>query len=296
MSFLNQTWFSKIRRPSRYLGNEINSIKKDLSTVEISISLAFPDVYDVGMSHLGLKILYHILNSYDWLAAERVFSPWVDLEKELRDRRMPLTTLESGRPLSSFDIVGFSLQHELSFTNVLTMLNLSGIPFLSKERDHSFPLIIAGGPACFNPEPVAPFFDAMVIGDGEEATLEICQRVREGKRKDEVLSELTNIRGVYVPSFFKAHYEPDGTLSTIEPSIKGYEKVEKAIISDLDQHPFPCRQVVPFTELIHDRLAIEIARGCTRGCRFCQAGIIYRPVRERNPESVIQNGETALRL
>ena len=301
MSILDQRWFSRIRRPSRYLGDEINAVKKDPATTELHMALAFPDVYEVGMSHLGLKILYHILNSHDWIAAERVFSPWVDLEKELRQRGIPLTTLESGRALSEFDIIGFSLQHELSFTNVLNMLNLSGIPFLSEERDCSFPLIIAGGPACFNPEPVAPFFDAIVIGDGEEATIEICKRAREKrlkkeKRKEEFLMELTEIRGVYIPSLFNIHYEPNGTINTIEPSVKGYEEVRKAVVPDIDRHPFPCRQVVPFTELVHDRLVIEISRGCTRGCRFCQAGMIYRPLRERNPESVIQNAEMALRF
>lgn len=300
MSLINQRWFSQIKRPSRYLGGEINAIKKDPAKVEVSIALVFPDVYEVGMSHLGLKILYHILNQVDWLAAERAFSPWVDLEKELRARRIPPAALESGRPLRSFDIVGFSLQYELSFTNVLNMLDLSGIPFLASERDDSFPLILAGGPACFNPEPIAPFFDAIVIGDGEETTLEICKRVKDKKLqkargKEDFLSELTEIEGVYVPAFFDVRYGPDGTICNLEPTREGYGEIKKAIIPDIDRYPLPTHQVVPFTELIHDRLAIEIARGCTRGCRFCQAGMIYRPVRERSPDSVIRNVEEALR-
>ena len=292
MSILDQPWFSHIKRPTRYLGNEINSIKKDPAAVEVSVALAFPDVYEVGMSHLGLKILYHVLNSHPWLAAERVFSPWTDLEEELLKRELPLPTLESGQPLLDFDIVGFSLQHELSFTNVLNILHLSGIPFLSEQRDGSFPLIIAGGPACFNPEPVAPFFDAMVIGDGEEAALEICRRVRKVKRtkswkKQAFLTELTHIKGVYVPHLFRPHYKPDGVIHSIEPLLESYEEVRKAIIPDINYGPSLCRQIVPFAELIHDRLVIEISRGCTRGCRFCQAGMIYRPIRERSPASVI---------
>jgi radical SAM family uncharacterized protein/radical SAM-linked protein len=283
----------KINHPSRYIGNEFNCIKKDPSTIDVSIALAFPDVYEVGMSHQGLKILYKILNSYEWLAAERVFSPWTDLEDEIRARRLGIVTLESDRPLSNFDIIGFSLQHELSFSNVLTMLDLSGIPFLASERNDSFPLIIAGGPACFNPEPVADIFDAMLIGDGEEAALEICRAVRSAKsdkmKKVDLLHNLSRIKGVYIPSFFKPHYDPELHFKHIEPLREDYREVSKALVPDLDQYPFPEDQVVPFASLIHDRLSIEITRGCTRGCRFCQAGMIYRPVRERRPESVIES-------
>lgn len=294
-----QDWFSEIRRPSRYLGHEINIVQKNLSSVDLSIVLAFPDVYEVGMSHQGLKILYHILNNQEWLAAERVFSPWIDLERALRSKNIPLTTLESKRPLSDFDIIGFSIQHELCFTNILTMLDLSGIPFLSSERDDSHPLIIAGGPACFNPEPIANLFDLIAIGDGEELSLTICRTLRKAKAqrrsKQEVLRELSGVKGIYIPCYFNIKYKPDGIIDYIKFLKKDYREVHKAILSDLDNSPFPIDQIVPFTQLIHDRLAIEIARGCTRGCRFCQAGMIYRPVRERKVETILKSVDQALK-
>ena len=299
MHIYQQPWFSRIIHPSRYLGEEINSIYKDPSNVEICIALAFPDVYEIGMSHLGLKILYHILNSQDWLAAERVFAPWVDLGSELKKRNIPLTSLESGRPLSEFDIVGISVQHELCYTNILSMLDSAAIPLLSEQRGTMDPLIIAGGPACFNPEPVAKIFDAIVIGDGEKIALSICRAVREwkqdGKRsRFELLKELSKHRGVYIPSFFKVHYDKKGLIQSLEPLIDGYERIEKAIVPDLNRYPFPSKLIVPFTELVHDRFTIEIARGCSRGCRFCQAGMIYRPVRERDPLEILRVAEAGL--
>ena len=260
---------SLVSKPVRYLGQEINSIKKDPAQVKLRFCLAFPDVYEVGMSHLGMQILYHILNEREGVACERAFAPWVDMENVLREKGIPLSSLESSIPLYQFDILGFSLQYELCFTNVLNMLDLCGIPFLSRERDDRFPLIIAGGPSSFNPAPVADFFDAIVIGDGEEVVLEICDLTLQWKeekgRKDELLKSLSQLEGVYIPSLHR-----DG------------QKVRKRLISDLGRASFPTCPIVPYMRVVHDRLNVEIARGCKRGCRFCEAGFIHRPYRERS--------------
>lgn len=290
-----------VNRPSRYLGTEVNSIHKDLSKIDVKVALAFPDVYEVGMSHQGLQILYHILNSFPHIAAERVYAPWADMEELLRSRGLPLSSLESALPLNQFDILGFSLQYDLCYTNMLNMMDLAGIPLWSSERDDGYPLIIAGGPCVFNPEPVADFLDAVLLGDGEEALPEILETYRDWKKggcsggKATLLKELIKIKGVYVPSFFDVTYNNDNTVKEIIPKVDGYSKVEKSIVADLNTVPYPDRPVVPFMQIVHDRVNLEVTRGCTRGCRFCQAGMIYRPTRERTPEKLQEIAEKALR-
>jgi len=280
-----------IEQPSRYIGSEVNSIHKDLTRVSLSIVLAFPDLYEIGTSHFGLQILYNILNSHDDIAAERVFTPGVDVEEYLRSFEIPLGSLESGKHLRDFNIIGFSLLYELNYTNVLNMLDLAGIPLFSSQRDLSFPLIIAGGPCTNNPEPMADFFDAMVIGDGEQVIIEIAHTWIRWKakqmEKEDLLNDLSKIKGVYVPSLFKAEYDGSG-LQRLDPLIEGYSKVNRIVVKDLNKAPFPEKPIVPYGKPVHDRLRIEISRGCTRGCRFCQAGILYRPVRERSPENILK--------
>lgn len=280
-----------VEQPSRYLGSEINSIKKDYNNIKLSIALAFPDLYEVGTSHFGLQILYNILNKHQNIAAERVFAPAPDFEAYLRASNIPLLSLESQRPLNKFDIIGLSLLYELNFTNILMMLDLARIPFYSKERDLSHPFIIAGGPCTCNPEPVADFFDALVVGDGENVIVEMAMSWIHWKEnacneKESLLKAWSEIKGVYIPSFFEAKYDEHG-FQNILPFSARYSKVLRSIIPDLDYAPFPDMPVVPFGRPVHDRLRIEISRGCTRGCRFCQAGMIYRPVRERSVENII---------
>jgi radical SAM family uncharacterized protein/radical SAM-linked protein len=281
------------------LGAEKNAIQKNHDGNRLTFALAFPDIYEVAMSHLGLEILYHILNQREDIAAERVFAPWLDMEGQMRDRGVPLRSLESCRPIREFDVVGFSLQYELSYTNVLNMLDLAGIPVWTNERDETFPLIIAGGPSTTNPEPIADFFDAVLIGDGEEAVLEICDCVltakRQGRSKALLLEDLSRIGGVYIPSFFRVSYRDDNRIKKITPLRRGYPCVRRRILKDLDEAPYPTMPIVPWVKTVHDRLSVEIARGCKRGCRFCHAGFIYRPYRERRPERVETIIEQSLR-
>ena len=288
-----------VKGPSRYLGNEINVIRKDLEKVEVKFALCFPDLYEVGMSHLGLQILYHILNRDPRVAAERVFAPDIDLEEWLRRNRVPLTTLESGIPLKECEIIGFSLQHELCFTNVLNILNLGQIPLYSRQRNENHPLVIGGGPISMNPEPISPFLDGFIIGDGEEAILEIIETYiswkKEGGNKEELLNRLTQIPGFYLPFAFYPRYYLDGSIKEIEELLTGYHKVKRRILKDLNTAPFPTCPIVPYHKPVHDRLSIEVTRGCTHGCRFCQAGFIYRPVRERSPEKVFEIVEKSLK-
>ena len=283
-----------VEKPSRYLGGEINQVKKDLDRVSLRFALAFPDLYEIGTSHFGMQILYHILNAHADIAAERVFAPGVDMEARLRSAGLPLFSLESRLPLKRFDIIGFSLLYELNYTNILTILDLAGIPFYTGQRDKSHPLIIAGGPCTCNPEPIADFFDAIIIGDGETVIMQLAQswidfHLQNRPDREALLKRWSQIEGVYIPAFFEPQYDTCG-FQTLVPRDQDYGYVTRTIVADLDQVPFPDKPVVPYGKPVHDRLRLEIARGCTRGCRFCQAGMIYRPVRERSPESLLALG------
>ncbi len=284
---------SKVEKPARYLGGEYGAVTKPWDSVDARICLAFPDVYDIGMSHLGFKILYKILNDDPRTLAERCFTPWIDMEKELRARGLPLVSLESARPLRDFDVVGVSLQFELTYTNVLTLLELGGVPRVAAERSEDDPLVVAGGPTATHPEPLAIIVDAIVIGDGEERTTELAllwtSLKRQGVPRRERLVELAKLRGVYVPSLYETSPDPDTGFHVVDRALvpEAPLPVRRNLVEDLNKFPFPHAGPVGGPEAIFDRMSIEIARGCTEGCRFCQAGMIYRPVRERDPEVIV---------
>lgn len=287
-----------VEKPSRYLGTEVNTVKKEPATVALRFALAFPDLYEIGTSHFGLQILYSILNQEEQIAAERVFAPGLDMSGYLRSSGLPLFSLESRIPLNQFDIIGFSLLYELNFTNILTILDLAGIPFLASERTPSHPIIIAGGPCTCNPEPVAELFDAIVVGDGEAVILDMARcwlkwKKRKDESRDALLRSWSQIQGVYIPAFFTPEYTPEG-LQNLKNRVDGYSEILRAVVPTMAAAPFPEAPILPFGKPVHDRLRLEVARGCTRGCRFCQAGMIYRPVRERAPETLMKLSASAL--
>ena len=286
----------RVQKPARYMGGEMNAVLKCPDQVSIRYAFAFPDVYEVGMSHLGSRILYDIINKHEDALCERVFMPWVDMADLMREENVPLFSIETRSPVRSFDMLGFTLQYEMSYTNILEMLDLAGIPLHSEDRTWDDPIVIAGGPCAFNPEPLYHFIDAFSIGDGEISTLETIEVVRqckaEGISRKECLRRLAKLRGVYVPSLYEASYHEDGTLKSFEPVEEGVPRtIVKNMIADLNTAAYPESVIVPFMEIVHDRINIEVLRGCTRGCRFCQAGMIYRPVRERSMERILELAE-----
>lgn len=292
-SILRDEILPTVSKPARYLGNELNSVHKEWSAEMVKVALAFPDVYEVGMSHLGLKILYHLLNQEDDVLAERVYAPWPDMEEALQRRGVPLFSLESSRPLKDFDLIGFTLQYELSFTTILNMLDLAGLAVFAADRQEDDPLVISGGPCAFNPEPLAPFIDLFVIGEAEEILPRLAAEYRRLRAsaelsKAELLRALAELPGVYVPALYEPVYDADGKLSRWEVRDQAPFPIKKQVIKDLDQAFFPTRFIVPYLETVHDRAMVEVFRGCARGCRFCQAGMIYRPVRERSVENLVE--------
>lgn len=294
-----QQILADIQKPSRYIGTEVNRVCKDPGTVELHVALAFPDLYEIGTSHFGLQILYDRLNREDWIGAERVFAPDLDLERRLIDEGLALCSLENRIPLYRFDMLGFSLLYELNYSNVVTILHTGRIPLFQRDRDERHPLVIAGGPCTCNPEPLAEVFDAMVIGDGEVVLSRMCAAWRSWRRvrragKIDLLRSWAGLGGVYVPSLYRVRSTADGG-SRVEPCDPAApERVRASVVSDLDAAGFPVTPVIPYGKPVHDRLRLEIARGCTRGCRFCQAGMIYRPVRERSPQGLVNLAERAL--
>lgn len=288
---LSDEILQSVEKPSRYIGNEWNSVHKKIEDVKARFAFCFPDVYEIGMSHLGMKILYHLLNERSDTWCERVFSPWVDMEAEMREKAIPLFGLESGDPIKDFDILGFTLQYEMSYTNIINMLDLSGIPIKTTDRGETHPFVCAGGPCAYNPEPLAEIIDFFMLGEGEEITNEVMDVYvswkEQGLSRDAFLNMIVEIEGVYVPSFYDVMYNSDGTIKEVVAKDDKYPStIKKRIIKDLDNVYYPENPVVPYTGIVHDRIMLEIFRGCIRGCRFCQAGYIYRPIREKSPEKL----------
>jgi radical SAM family uncharacterized protein len=294
----------KVMKPGRYVGGEWNIIRKEWKKTDVRVAFVFPDVYEVGMSNLALRILYGLINSYDEFLCERAFAPWPDMEEKMAEEGVPLYALESFEPLQNFDVVAFTLQYELSYTNILNVLRLSEIPIRSEDRmgnadgDWEFPFVFAGGPCAYNPEPIAPFIDFFLIGEGEEqfpAVLNLIKTCKQnGKTKEETLRELSKSRGIYVPMFYHFEYHPDGTIDKLVNDEGVPPVIQKAVMKDFSSSYFPEKVIVPYTEAVHDRVMLEVMRGCTRGCRFCQAGMIYRPLRERSPETLLAQAERAI--
>ena len=280
----------KVEKPARYIGGELGAVVKDPDQVKVRFAFAFPDLYEIGMSHLGLQILYSILNDQEDIACERVFAPWMDMEEQMRKLEIPLYSLESKTPIKDFDFLGFTLQYELSFTNILNMLDLAGIEIYAKDRKEG-PIVVAGGPVAYTPEPLADFIDLFILGEGEEVNLELIrlyQKIKEaGGDKEDFLLEATKIQGIYVPKFYQEVYKEDGTISHRESLADVSEVIKKRKIDQVDTMAKNHEQIVPFIETVHDRVVLEMFRGCTHGCRFCQAGMIYRPIREKSKENLL---------